>query len=172
MRGNIGAQTWQQVVLQEQSDEPLLRRAGLGSNPEYFRFYADKIENFLDSSATSPTLRDRDAFPGDTSTERQADCEAAGIADGTCSRSRGTVTNPNASTATEVCLYQTRARPNLVDGAFVTITAETTGVVTRTHTPATTCFAAMRTLRVPALSRRAVPRCSLILRSRAGCPHS
>ena len=61
------------------------RRAGLGSNPEYFRFYANTIENFLHTSATSATIRDRDAFPGATSAARQAACEAAGIASGTCS---------------------------------------------------------------------------------------
>lgn len=140
LRGNIGSQTWTKVVLQEQSDEPLARRAGLGSNPEYFRFYADKIENFLHSTAASGAIRDRDAFPGATSTERQAACVAAGIASGTCSNNRGSFANPNASGATQVYLYQTWARPNLVAGAFVTITDETTGAVTRTATPATTYF--------------------------------
>lgn len=141
MLGDIGSQTWSQVVLQEQSDEPLNRRAGLGSNPEYFRFDANTIENFLHSSAASPTIRDRDAFAGASSAERQAACEAAGIAAGTCSRSRGSFTNANASAATEVFLYQTWARPNLVDGAFQTRTDETTGDVTRLDTPATTFFA-------------------------------
>lgn len=141
MRGNIASQTWSKVVLQEQSDEPLARRAGLGANPEYFRFYADTIENFVHSSSTSPTIRDRDAFPGATSTDRQAACVAAGIASGTCSNNRGTFAHPNASSATELVLYQTWARPNLVAGAFVTTTDETTGAVTRTTTPATTFFA-------------------------------
>lgn len=135
LRGNIGSQQWDQVVLQEQSDEPLARRTNangvaLGSNPEYFRFYADKIENFLHSSAPQ-TIRDRDAFPGATSTERQAACVAAGIASGTCSNNRGTFSNANANGNAEVFLYQTWARPNLVDGAFVTSTDDTTGVVTR-----------------------------------------
>jgi len=140
MRGNIGAQTWSKVVLQEQSDEPLARRSGLASNPEYFRFYADTIENFVHSSELSPILRDRDAFPGATSTERQAACVAAGIAAGTCSNNRGAFANANASAATELYLYQTWARPNLVIGAYVTTTDETTGAVTRTATPAATYF--------------------------------
>ena len=146
MLGNIGSQTWSQVVLQEQSDEPLDRRPGLGSNPEYFRFYANTIENFVHSSAASPTIRDRDAFPGATSSARQAACEAAGIASGTCSRSRGTFTNANASAATELYLYQTWARPNLVDGAFATSTDEVTGAVTRLATPATTFFADLESM--------------------------
>ena len=140
LRGNIGSQTWSKVVLQEQSDEPLARREGLASNPEYFRFYAATIENFVHLSAPSPTIRDRDAFPGATAAERQAACVAAGIAAGTCSNNRGSFTNGNASLAAEVYLYQTWARPNLVSGAFVTITDGTTGAVTRTQTPATTFF--------------------------------
>lgn len=114
MRGNIASQTWGKVVLQEQSDDPLARQPGLSSNPEYFRFYTDKLENFIHSTA-SQTIRDRDAFAGSTSTLRQAACEAAGIAAGTCSNSRGTVSNPNASKDTEVYLYQTWARPDLIN---------------------------------------------------------
>jgi hypothetical protein len=140
LRGNIGSQTWDKVVLQEQSDEPLDRRDGLASNPEYFRFYADKIENFVHSSDASGAIRDRDAFPGATSAQRQAACVAAGIASGTCSRDRGSFANSNASAATQIYLYQTWARPNLVAGAFVTITDEITGEVTRTAIPATTYF--------------------------------
>ncbi len=146
MRGNIGSQTWSKVVLQEQSDEPLDRREGLGSNPEYFRFYADTIENFVHSTAPSPTLRDRDAFPGATSGDRQAACEAAGISRITCSRDRGAYENINASAATEVYLYQTWARPNLVTGAFVTSTDETTGEVTRTDMPATPYFSDLESM--------------------------
>ncbi len=67
-----------------------------------------------------PRLRDRDAFPGATSTQRQAACVAAGISAGTCSIDRGSFTNSYGSAATEMYLYETWARPNLVDGAFVT----------------------------------------------------
>ncbi|MCZ4316416.1 PEP-CTERM sorting domain-containing protein [Comamonadaceae bacterium G21597-S1] len=140
MRGNIASQTWNKVVLQEQSDEPLLRRPGLASNPEYFRYYADAIEDFVHSSDPTGTLRNRDAFAGATSAERQAACIAAGISSGTCSIDRGSYTNSFASAATEMFLYQTWARPNLVDGALVTQTDETTGAVTRTGNAATTYF--------------------------------
>ncbi len=138
LRGNIGSQTWDKVVLQEQSDEPLARRTNangiaLASNPEYFRFYADKIENFAHSTAPSGAIRDRDAFPGATAAERQAACVAAGISAGTCSNNRGSFANPNASADTELFLYQTWARPNLVDGAYVTTTNDD-GSVTRSDT--------------------------------------
>ena len=140
LRGNIGSQVWDKVVLQEQSDEPLTRHTNasgdvLASNPEYFRFYADKLENFLHSSAPQ-TIRDRDAFPGATSTERQAACVAAGIAAGTCSNNRGTYSNANASADTELYLYQTWARPNLVDGAYAT-TTNANGSITRSDTLST-----------------------------------
>ena len=140
MRGNIASQTWSKVVLQEQSDEPLMRQGNLASNPEYFRYYADAIENFAHSTNPTGNLRNRDAFPGASSTERQNACKAAGISAGTCSIDRGTYTNNFGSAATEMFLYQTWARPNLVDGAAVTITDGTTGAVTRTTNPATTYF--------------------------------
>lgn len=143
LRGNIGQQVWDKVVLQEQSDEPLNRQTNAGgtalaSNPDYFRFYADKIENFVHSAAPQ-TIRDRDAFPGATSDERQAACEAAGIAAGTCRNNRGTFSNGNASAATELYLYQTWARPNLVHGAFST-TTNADGSVTRSDTLSTGTF--------------------------------
>ena len=75
MRGNIASQSWDKVVLQEQSDEPLDRITNasgiaLDSNPEYFRFYADTIRRFLQSTDPIGPVRDRDAFPGAGSTER------------------------------------------------------------------------------------------------------
>ncbi|MEN9628109.1 MAG: hypothetical protein RJA10_1336 [Pseudomonadota bacterium] len=143
LRGNIGQQAWDKVVLQEQSDEPLQRRtngngAVLASNPEYFRFYADKIENFVHSNAPQ-TIRDRDAFPGATANDRQAACVAAGIASGTCSNNRGTFANSNADATTQLYLYQTWARPNLVHGAFAT-TTNANGSVTRSNTLSTATF--------------------------------
>ncbi len=139
LRGNIGSQTWGKVVLQEQSDEPLLRRPGLASNPEYFRHYADKIENYVHSSAAQ-SFRDRDAFAGADGAARQAACRAAGIAAGTCSNVRDVPGNANASAGTEMYLYQTWARPNLVNGALATVTDETTGEVTRTGAVNTNTF--------------------------------
>jgi hypothetical protein len=126
-------------VLQEQSDEPLTKRPGLASNPDYFRNYADKIENFVHST-TAQSFRERDFFPGADSTAKQAACVASGLSAGTCSTVRSVPANANGSAATDLYLYQTWARPNLVAGAFVTTTDPTTGAVTRTATPATTFF--------------------------------
>lgn len=141
LRGNIGSQTWNQVVLQEQSDEPLPKQAGLASNPDYFRLYADRIEDFIHNGAAD-SYRERDLFPGATSAERTAACQAATGASATsCNTLRNTPANANASTATEVFLYQTWARPNLIDGAFLSTTDPLTGAVTRTANPAPAFYA-------------------------------
>jgi hypothetical protein len=141
LRGNIGSQVWDKVVLQEQSDEPLTRRPGLASNPDWFRNYVNKLENFI-HDGSAHTYRERDFFPGATAAERTAACQAAtGVSATTCNTQRNIPANLNASAATDVFLYQTWARPNLVDGAFVSITDPVTGAVTRTTTPATTFFA-------------------------------
>ena len=143
LRGNIASQTWSQIVLQEQSDEPLTRRPGLNSGPDYFRNYADKIEDFVHDGAAQ-SYRERDFFAGATAAERTAACQAAtGASAGSCNTLRTTAANTNASAATELFLYQTWARPNLVDGAFDTVTDETTGAVTRLAVPETTFFSSL-----------------------------
>ena len=140
LRGNIGSQVWSQVVLQEQSDEPLIKRPGLASNPDYFRNYVDKIEDYVHLGVAT-SFRERDFFPGATTTEQTAACVAATGASATaCNTVRNIPANAGASAATQLYLYQTWARPNLVDGAFVTSTDPVTGAVTRTATPATTFF--------------------------------
>ncbi|MBT9486273.1 MAG: hypothetical protein IV093_02070 [Rubrivivax sp.] len=134
LRGNIGSQAWDQIVLQEQSSEALPRQPGLSSNPEYTQLYTDLIENWAHQGAAK-TYRERDYIGG-----TQEACIAIGYSSGACSTVRNLPANANASVDTQVYLYQTWARPNLVDGAFVTNTDEVTGLVTRTDTPATTVF--------------------------------
>ena len=146
LRGNMALQKWDQVVLQEQSDEPLNKRPGLASNPDWFKNYADKIEDFL-HQGTANSYRERDFFPGATDAEKSAACVAAtGASATTCNTLRNIPANPNASAATRLYMYQTWARPNLVNGAFVTTTDPLTGAVTRTTTPATTFFANLETM--------------------------
>ena len=140
LRSNLSSQTWNKVVLQEQSDEPLTRRPGLASNPDYFKNYVDKIEDFL-HAGTADSYRERDFFPGATAAERTAACVAATGASATsCNTVRNIPANAKASASTQVYLYQTWARPNLMNGAFLTSTDPVTGAVTRTTTPATTFF--------------------------------
>lgn len=137
LQGNIAAQTWDKVVLQEQSAEPLTPRTNangvaLDSVPQYFDFFADTIRAFVQSTDDIGPIRYRNAFEGATNDERTAACQAAtGLSSGSCNLNRGTYRNPNGSPDTEVYLYQTWARPNLIDGAFVTNTDPVTGEVTR-----------------------------------------
>jgi hypothetical protein len=140
LRSNIGSQSWDQMVLQEQSDEPLTRRTNLNSNPAWFTNYTDKIEDWV-HQGTAHSYRERDFFPGATATERTAACQAAtGASATTCNTLRNIPANTNANAATEMFLYQTWARPNLVDGALQTVTDPVTGAVTRTGLPATNTF--------------------------------
>ncbi|MBL4916854.1 autotransporter outer membrane beta-barrel domain-containing protein [Szabonella alba] len=142
LRGNMELMTWDKVVLQEQSANPLVRKVNehghdLGSDPEGFRYYADAIKNLVKSPEGTGELRDRDSFDGDTIDERQAACEAAGSSRVTCSRSRGEYVNPNASSDTQVYLYQTWARPNLIHGAFDTVRDDSDGSVSWLDTQST-----------------------------------
>lgn len=140
LRGNIGSQSWSQMVVQEQSDEPLTRRPGLNSNPAWFNNYADKIEDFVHNGAAH-SYRERDFFPGATAADRTAACQAAtGASATTCNTLRNIPANTNANAATEMFLYQTWARPNLVTGALETATDPVTGAVTRTGNPAPSTF--------------------------------
>jgi hypothetical protein len=150
LRSNLASQTWNQVVLQEQSDEALTRRPGLSSNPARFNNYVDKISEYV-QNGTLATYRERDYYAGATNAEKTNNCMAVSGASSTaCNAQRGTdaglsdtfrlPVNPNASAATDVYLYQTWARPDLVTGALVSTTDEVTGAVTRTATPKTTFF--------------------------------
>lgn len=146
LRGNLGAQTWSKVVLQEQSDEPLPKQPGMASNPAWFLNYTDKIEDFV-HQGQAHSYRERDFFAGATTAEQTAACQAATGASATsCNTVRNIPANSFASASSEVYLYQTWVRPNLVDGAFVTTTDETTGAVTRTTTPATTYYRSLDTM--------------------------
>ena len=140
LRGNIGSQTWGKVVLQEQSDESLPKQPGLASNPDWFLNYVDKTENFV-HQGLAHAYRERDFFAGATTADRTAACQAAtGASSGTCNTLRNMPANSFASAASQVYLYETWARPNLVDGAFVTTTDPTTGAVSRTGTAADTYY--------------------------------
>ena len=140
LRSNISSRTWSKVVLQEQSDESLPKQAGLASNPDWYLNYVDKIEDFVHSGAAH-SYRERDFFAGATTADQTAACQAAtGTSATSCNTLRNIPANSFASLSTQVYLYQTWARPNLVDGAFVTTTDPVTGAVTRSTTPAATFY--------------------------------
>ena len=143
LRGNIGSQTWNKVVLQEQSDESLPQQPGLASNPDWFLNYVNKSEEFV-HQGLEHSYRERDFFAGTTSADRTAACQAAtGASSGTCNTLRNIPANSFANAASQVYLYETWARPNLVAGAFVTTTDPITGAITRTGTPADTYYGSL-----------------------------
>jgi hypothetical protein len=141
LRGNIGSQAWDKVVLQEQSDEPLTRQPGLASNPAYFSTYANLIENWI-HQGNALSYRERDLIGG-----TNAKCaEITGASTGTCGTLRTIPANANANPNAQVYLYQTWARPNLVDAPSQTTTDPVTGAVTPTGVPATSFYTSLQAM--------------------------
>jgi hypothetical protein len=135
LRGNLASQSWDQVVLQEQSDEALPKQPGLASNPAYFSTYSNLIERFL-HQGNAYSFRERELIGGST-----AACQAiTGASATTCNTVRNVPANPNAAASTEVFLYQTWARPNLINAPFTTVTHPVTGAISFTTTPATSFY--------------------------------
>ena len=107
LRGNAASQKWTTVVLQDLSDEPLPAGRSFNANLPYFDAYADKFEAWIHKGAA------------ETFTETQlfgANCAAlTGASQANCDATR-TVAQPNlnANEQTDVYLYQTWARPDLI----------------------------------------------------------
>lgn len=141
LRGNIGSQSWDKVVLQEQSDEPLTKQPGLASNPAYFGTYTNLIENWI-HQGNALSYRERDLIGG-----TNAKCaEITGASTGTCSLLRNVPGNAHANANADVYLYQTWARPNLVNAPSTTVTDETTGAVTPTGQPAPSFYPSLQAM--------------------------
>jgi hypothetical protein len=141
LRGNIGSQAWDKVVLQEQSDEPLTKQPGLASNPAYFNTYTNLIENWI-HQGSALSYRERDLIGG-----TNAKCaEITGASTGTCSLLRNVPANAHANANADVYLYQTWARPNLVNAPSTTVTDENTGAVTPTGQPAPSFYPTLQAM--------------------------
>lgn len=129
LRGNIGSQVWNKVVLQEQSDEALgpktVNGIALGSNLPSVRAYVDLIEDWVHTGKV--TIGTGTGQTGVTSyTEKAmfdqqygntANCIAAGGTSGICgsNTTRNLGLNANASLSTQVYLQETWARPDLIN---------------------------------------------------------
>lgn len=129
LQGNLRSQSWDKVVLQEQSDEPLSPRTvngvALGSNYLSFRAYADFIEDYI-KVGTALNYRERDINIGSTN-----------------STARIVVANPNANPNAQVYLQQTWARPNLINAPGATTIDPRTGNATYSGAAATAFFASL-----------------------------
>lgn len=133
LRSNIATQRWDKLVLQELSDGPLPVGTTGNARPGSFTMYATQLAEYARSQSTDRSFTETQLF-GST----QACRDATGNSANTCNNTVRNVTgNPNTNPDTEVFLYQTWARPNLIEGGVVTSTDDTTGEVTRTTTPIT-----------------------------------
>ncbi|MBL8384382.1 MAG: PEP-CTERM sorting domain-containing protein [Burkholderiales bacterium] len=173
LRGNIGSQKWDKIVLQEQSDEALgpqtVNGVALGSNFPAIRAYVDLIEDWvhtqrpvqagvMTNNPTNTTYRERNLYwaggttSGGTGTGGQfaseADCVAAGGTASTCSNNllRTIPINANYSAATEIYLQQTWARPNLINAPGAATINPATGSATYSGPPAPSFFSSLEAM--------------------------
>ncbi len=137
--GNLASQRWDKVVLQDLSDGPLPYGKTSNAVPAYFTAYATKLAEYVRTQTAGYSFRERDLFGGTNA----ACATMTGATQASCGTLRTITGNPNANSATQVYLYETWARPNLVNGGFVTNTDATTGAVTRTTTPITGPYASL-----------------------------
>jgi len=112
LRENVATQTWDVVILQEQSDAPLPAGKGKNAKIEQFNAYADQFERFIHTGdVTGP-----DGFYTETELFGSLTaCVAAGLSSGSCSTKRFIAANANANPAAKVYLEQTWARPDMVE---------------------------------------------------------
>lgn len=160
--GNVASQKWDAVVLQDQSDEPLPFGNGANANIALFNFYANKLEDYIhqgikpgqDLAGDKLTTTEGQLFGGPatgTAAARAAACIAAtggagnpnALSQTACNTARTINGNPNENPDTKVYLYETWARPNMMSGAFTTITDPVTGAITTTTTPATPYYSSL-----------------------------
>ena len=106
LRENVASQSWNVVVLQDQSDVSLPTGKGKNANNAQFQAYVNQFVNFIHNGAAQ------------TYTETQlygslANCEAAGDSKTSCGIKRVIPANTNASPNTEIYLTETWARPDM-----------------------------------------------------------
>jgi hypothetical protein len=132
LRGNVASQRWDKLVLQELSDGPLPVGTTGNARPGSFAMYASQLATYARTPSSDRTTTETQIFGS-----LQACRDATGGSNTACNASRFIAGNTNSNPDTEVYLYQTWARPNLIAGGFVTTTDDLTGEVTRTTTPIT-----------------------------------
>jgi len=150
MRGNIGSQRWDKVVLQEQSDEALppktVNGVALGSNYPAFQAYANRIENWVHQGAAL-TYTERDMYNAIHGS--QSACVAAGGTTSSCNNgtTRTVPANANANAAAQMLLMQPWARPNLINPPGTnTINPRTGDAIYDTTKPAPSYYASLDAL--------------------------
>lgn len=150
LRGNIGSQKWDQVVLQEQSDEALppktVNGVALGSNPPAFTAYANVIENWV-HQGTALSYTERAMYEGLYGSV--AGCVAAGGTQASCSNStsRTIAANGNANANAQIWLMQPWARPNIINAPGTNLIDPRTGnALYDLNSPARSYYDALETM--------------------------
>jgi hypothetical protein len=148
MLGNVASQKWDSVVLQDQSDQPLPNLKGANANLALFNFYANKLEDYIHTGIKAGAETSVDVLnttegimmggpTAGTAAQRAAACIAFtggaanpnSLSQTACNTARTIKGNANESTATNVYLYETWARPDIIYPHTNTITDNTTGAV-------------------------------------------
>ncbi|MBP6900463.1 MAG: hypothetical protein KBC73_10260 [Burkholderiaceae bacterium] len=153
LRGNIASQAWDKVVLQEQSDEPLPaltvgtapNTSTLNSNYPSFQAYLDRVEDYVHQGAAL-SYRERAMY-----TEiygSVAGCVAAGGTQSSCDNNtlRTVAANTNANAAAQIYLYQTWARPNLINAPGATSIDPRTGNASYSGAPAASFYGSLEAM--------------------------
>lgn len=150
LRGNIGSRAWDQVVLQEQSDEALppntVGGVTLGSNYPAFQAYANLVENWI-HQGTALSYRERAMYSAIHGSV--AGCVAAGGTAASCDNNtlRNVPANANANAAAQIYLMQPWARPNLVNPPGTnTIDPRTGNAIYDLGTPAPSYYGSLQAL--------------------------
>ncbi len=149
--GNIASQQWGAVVLQDLSDEPLPNLKGANANLGIFRFLRQQARGLYPHwyqrgtrLATDVLMTTEGQLWGGpatgTAAQRAAACIAGtggpanpnALSQTACNTARTIRGNPNESTSTNVYLYETWARPDMI----YPHTNTTTDPVTEQSSPA------------------------------------
>jgi hypothetical protein len=149
MLGNLASQKWDQVVLQDLSDEPLTQGRGANANKALFNFYANKIEDYIhegiqagqDSASfvlnTTESLLWGGPATGSAAV-RAAQCIAGSggatgnpnaLSQASCNAARTLKGNANENANAEVFLYQTWATPDNIYPHIKPVIDPVTGAV-------------------------------------------
>ena len=127
LRGNIASNKWNVVVLQAQSDEPLSPAKAKNGNPVSWRTYVNKIVDYITVGKGGSTT-EADIFGGlaNCTTAVTATVPGPGLSSGNCTTVRDIPNNANANPDARIYLYQTWARPDMVEPHLCTAAALTT----------------------------------------------
>jgi hypothetical protein len=121
LRENVATKTWDTVVLQGQSDEPLPPGKGKNANQATFYAYANQFEKFIHTGTVNGTTSGNNVSYTETQLYGSlAACMATGLSQTSCNTTRTIAKNTNFSASTKVYVEETWARPDMVEAHKIT----------------------------------------------------